>query len=136
MTEFSHQPGDLWGSRTLGTQRQLFRVNEDDDFSDKQLRPYASRATAGLAQKLSLIDFPAMCSRTINSIDHMEESSMTTQAFKVAYERSPSRPAVISGCTSKSAWPAGTRHWTPEVLKATLGADTRLEVAQQGERVT
>lgn len=138
MTEFAaHHAGDLWGSRTLGTHRQLFSVNVNEvDTSEpdnKQLRPAGSRATAGLAQKLSLMDFPAMCSQTINSIDHIEESSMTTQAFKVAYESGPSRPAVIHGCTSRSPWPAGATHWAPEVLKTTLGADMRLEVSQQGK---
>lgn len=138
MTE-RRDPGELWGSRTLGTERQLFRVNAEDEeggdgdsCADVELRPHESRATAGLAQTLAHMDFPAMCSRTIKSIDHIEEASMTTQAFKLAYEKSPSRPAIISGCTSRSEWPAGHTHWAPEVLQTSLGADTRLEVSQQG----
>lgn len=132
MAEVSHDPGDLWGSRTLGTRRQLFRINEDGDFSDVQLRHPDSKASAGLAVKLSLMDFPAMCSKTIEPIDRIEESSMTTQEFKLAYERSPSRPAVVSGCTDKFKCPAGDKHWALERLRTSLGEGTRLEVAQQG----
>jgi hypothetical protein len=136
MSEFSDHPGDLWGSRVLGSERQLFRVNEEDgDTSDVELRPHATRSFADLSHSLSLMNFPQLCANTIKTIDHIEEKSMTKREFKLKYEKDPSRPAVITGCTANAIWPAGSEHWSPEALKSTLGAETRLEVAQQGKNL-
>lgn len=97
--------GDLIGSRTVGSLRQLWSLDGRDK-GDFLIRPACSRSRDGLAACLSNT---APFSETTSKV--WASPLRTHDQTQAEFELIGGAPAVITGCTESSAWPAGENHW-------------------------
>lgn len=125
--------GDIIGSKTKGSKRQLFHTGNDDcNLDDFFLRPSENRNVMGFANTIGdMQSFGNTIADHTSSLIMRLDNSCNADNFKYTSEYSyTSTPAVITNCTNDWVWPANGNNWSIENLRNLLGSEKRFEVAQ------
>ena len=133
----SKNSSSLRASRVLGSFRQLWSDDEDDELKapDYELRPESTRDVAGLAAALDSDEMQRILANT-NQIPDCISHHVSSACFQKLYPTDASLvPLLIKGCEDGGIIRPSTE-WTMESLVDILGKDRRLEVAKEDATVS